>query len=50
MVRRGRRATFGGELTVHHDPEIMYDVSKALRHTGRRIVLVPTMVRCMRAI
>ncbi|MFT9804589.1 pantoate--beta-alanine ligase [Mycobacteroides abscessus subsp. abscessus] len=40
---KGPKGYLRGELTVHHDPETMYDVSKALRHTGRRIVLVPTM-------
>ena len=32
-----------GELTVHHDPEIISSVSSALRSVGRRIALVPTM-------
>nr|WP_078292583.1 pantoate--beta-alanine ligase [Mycobacterium sp. D16R24] len=39
----GPKGYVSGELTVHHDPDTMYDVSKALRHTGRRIMLVPTM-------
>ncbi|RVW06650.1 pantoate--beta-alanine ligase [Rhodococcus spongiicola] len=32
-----------GELTVHHDPEVMTRVSKALRGVGRQVALVPTM-------
>lgn len=40
---KGPKGYLSGELTVHHDPDTMYDVSKALRHTGRRIMLVPTM-------
>ena len=32
-----------GELTVHRDPATMSRVSAALRSTGRRVVLVPTM-------
>lgn len=39
----GPKGYVGGELTVHHSPEDMYNVSKALRHTGRRVLLVPTM-------
>ncbi len=41
--QKGPKGYLRGELTVHHDPGTMYDVSKALRHTGRRIMLVPTM-------
>ncbi|MFC4603781.1 pantoate--beta-alanine ligase [Rhodococcus kronopolitis] len=32
-----------GELTVHHDPAVLTKVSKALRHVGRQVALVPTM-------
>lgn len=32
-----------GELTVHHDPEVIAAVSKALRGVGRTVALVPTM-------
>lgn len=32
-----------GQLTVHHDPAQLTKVSRALRATGKRVVLVPTM-------
>lgn len=32
-----------GELTVHHDPAVVFSVSKALRSVGKTIALVPTM-------
>ncbi|AII06671.1 pantothenate synthetase [Rhodococcus wratislaviensis] len=32
-----------GELTVHHDPNVLTRVSKALRGVGRQVALVPTM-------
>src|ERR1700727_2415578 len=32
-----------GELTVYSMPRDVSDVSRALRHTGRRVMLVPTM-------
>jgi pantoate--beta-alanine ligase len=32
-----------GELTVHHDPAVVYSVSKALRAVGKTVALVPTM-------
>lgn len=32
-----------GSLTIHRDPEGLRRVSKALRATGKRVVLVPTM-------
>ncbi|GGC76266.1 pantoate--beta-alanine ligase [Hoyosella rhizosphaerae] len=32
-----------GELRIHHSPETIARISKALRHTGRQVVLVPTM-------
>ena len=32
-----------GELTVHRDPTTLSRVTSALRSTGRRVVLVPTM-------
>ncbi|MFT4200182.1 pantoate--beta-alanine ligase [Gordonia sp. (in: high G+C Gram-positive bacteria)] len=37
------RAFVPGELTVHRDPATMNRVSKALRATGKRVALVPTM-------
>ncbi|MBV9351268.1 MAG: pantoate--beta-alanine ligase [Mycobacterium sp.] len=32
-----------GELNVYSDPSEVADLSRALRHTGRRVMLVPTM-------
>ena len=32
-----------GQLNVYPTPHAMSDVSRALRHTGRRVMLVPTM-------
>lgn len=32
-----------GQLNVYASPETVSDVTRALRHTGRRIMLVPTM-------
>ncbi|GED99998.1 pantothenate synthetase [Gordonia spumicola] len=32
-----------GELTVHRDPAVMRRITKALRGTGKRVALVPTM-------
>jgi pantoate--beta-alanine ligase len=32
-----------GQLNVYEDPGDVRDVSRALRHTGRRVMLVPTM-------
>ncbi|HTQ16466.1 pantoate--beta-alanine ligase [Mycobacterium sp.] len=32
-----------GELNVYSEPRDVTDVSRALRHTGRRVMLVPTM-------
>jgi len=32
-----------GELNVYSNPREITDVSRALRHTGRRVMLVPTM-------
>lgn len=32
-----------GELNVYAEPRDITDVSRALRHTGRRVMLVPTM-------
>jgi pantoate--beta-alanine ligase len=41
---RGRTKGFAaGELTVHADPGELGVVTRALRATGRRVVLVPTM-------
>ncbi|MGH3596130.1 MAG: pantoate--beta-alanine ligase [Mycobacterium sp.] len=39
-----RAPTFtAGELNVYAEPGEVADVSRALRHTGRRVMLVPTM-------
>ncbi|MEV0298093.1 pantoate--beta-alanine ligase [Nocardia sp. NPDC050710] len=38
-----QRAYRPGELTVHHDPEVLGAVVKALRGVGRTVGLVPTM-------
>ena len=32
-----------GQLTVHHDPQVITAVSNALRSVGRKVALVPTM-------
>jgi pantoate--beta-alanine ligase len=41
---RGRPPAFkAGELNVYSTPRDVTDVSRALRHTGRRVMLVPTM-------
>ncbi|CAN5541605.1 pantoate--beta-alanine ligase [soil metagenome] len=32
-----------GQLNVYPSPAVVSDVAKALRHTGRRVMLVPTM-------
>jgi pantoate--beta-alanine ligase len=32
-----------GKLTVHRDPALLNKISRALRSTGKRVVLVPTM-------
>ncbi|GAB18160.1 pantothenate synthetase [Gordonia effusa NBRC 100432] len=37
------RAFTPGQLTVHRDPAQLSKVSRALRSTGKRVVLVPTM-------
>ncbi|MFW0788512.1 pantoate--beta-alanine ligase [Gordonia sp. CPCC 205333] len=37
------RAFTPGQLTVHRDPAQLNKVSRALRATGKRVVLVPTM-------
>jgi pantoate--beta-alanine ligase len=40
----GRPAAFkAGELNLYSAPRDVTDVSRALRHTGRRVMLVPTM-------
>ncbi|KAA8970498.1 pantoate--beta-alanine ligase [Mycobacterium sp.] len=39
-----RKPTFSaGELNVYSEPRDVTDVSRALSHTGRRVMLVPTM-------
>jgi|SRR5271157_2096976 len=41
---QGRPPAFkAGELNVYSRPRDVTDVSRALRHTGRRVMLVPTM-------
>ena len=41
---QGRPPAFtAGELNVYSNPREVTDVSRALRHTGRRVMLVPTM-------
>lgn len=43
-MRPGRAPVFHpGELNVYRLPREVADVSRALRHTGRRVMLVPTM-------
>jgi pantoate--beta-alanine ligase len=43
-MRAGRPPAFkAGELNVYSAPRDVTDVSRALRHTGRRVMLVPTM-------
>jgi pantoate--beta-alanine ligase len=43
-MRGSRPAAFtSGELNVYSTPRDVTDVSRALRHTGRRVMLVPTM-------
>lgn len=32
-----------GELTVHHDPSLLREVTASLRKVGKQVVLVPTM-------
>lgn len=44
MTRTVRPPAFKpGELNVYSTPRDVTDVSRALRHTGRRVMLVPTM-------
>lgn len=43
-MRPGMKPAFNaGELNVYSNPRDISDVSRALRHTGRRVMLVPTM-------
>jgi pantoate--beta-alanine ligase len=43
-MRANRPAAFkAGELNLYSTPRDVTDVSRALRHTGRRVMLVPTM-------
>src|ERR1700739_1547159 len=42
-MRGGPPAFKAGELNVYSSPRDVTDVSRALRHTGRRVMLVPTM-------
>ncbi|OBG93329.1 pantoate--beta-alanine ligase [Mycobacterium sp. E3251] len=43
-MRPGKPPAFkAGELNVYSRPRDVSDVSRALRHTGRRVMLVPTM-------
>ena len=39
----GQKPFTTGQLTVHRDPVLLNKVSRALRSTGKRVVLVPTM-------
>ena len=43
MITRKPPAFTAGELNLYHDPAATSDVCRALRTTGRRVVLVPTM-------
>ena len=43
MTVRKPPAFNAGELNLYHDPQAVSDVCRALRATGRRVVLVPTM-------
>ncbi|MGE4428788.1 MAG: pantoate--beta-alanine ligase, partial [Solirubrobacteraceae bacterium] len=43
MNRTPRPVFTPGELTVYSAPRDVADVSRALRQTGRRVMLVPTM-------
>lgn len=43
MTINGAPTFTGGQLNVYPDPGDVADVSRALRHTGRRVMLVPTM-------
>jgi pantoate--beta-alanine ligase len=40
---RTRGGYVPGQLTVHHDPQALHAVTRALRGAGRRVALVPTM-------
>jgi len=42
-IQGGPPAFKSGELNVYSAPRDVTDVSRALRHTGRRVMLVPTM-------
>ena len=43
-MTRGKTTAFkAGELNVYSTPRDVTEVSRALRHTGRRVTLVPTM-------
>ncbi|MGY4709733.1 pantoate--beta-alanine ligase [Mycolicibacterium sp. CBM1] len=41
-MRKGPQFT-AGQLNLYPTPEAVSDVTRALRHTGRRVMLVPTM-------
>lgn len=43
MTINGAPTFNAGQLNVYPDPGDVADVSRALRHTGRRVMLVPTM-------
>ena len=43
MTVNGKPTFKPGELNVYSAPRDVSDVSRALRHTGRRVMLVPTM-------
>ncbi len=42
MITKGPQFS-GGQLNVYPTPHAVTEVSQALRHTGRRVMLVPTM-------
>lgn len=43
MIAKSPAKFNAGELNVYSDPSEVADLSRALRHTGRRVMLVPTM-------
>ena len=43
MIAKSPAKFNAGKLNVYSDPSEVADLSRALRHTGRRVMLVPTM-------
>lgn len=39
----GQKPFTAGQLTIHRDPALLNRISRALRSSGKRVVLVPTM-------